>query len=234
MSYRTLVIAGFPGTGKTWLAQDLNEQGVRVFDLDAKNYRTIKGVKNPDFPTNYITKLKESMGKYETIFISADKDIIDVLTSQDFVFSLVYSEDSLLSEYVDHQMYRYGSDHVSLARAKRKWENFVLSLNHHEFATPYAIANDVHLGDIYDNICKDFGARVVQDMIVKGFVLKTWLMKELHKTKKLSSGSELIALSDIEDDKLYRIDSIERYNISIEEVVVLTDEHSLSQWLKDN
>ena len=79
----TCVIAGFGGIGKTTLAKKY----INVLDLESTPYKyliedydqydaeAVKGQgiakkePNPDFPNNYVTAIKENIGKYDYILV---------------------------------------------------------------------------------------------------------------------------------------------------------------------
>ncbi len=78
-----IVIAGFGGVGKTMLAKkyknvlDLESTPFKylIEDYDKLDAETIKGTQaeakklNPDFPSNYITAIKNNINKYDYILV---------------------------------------------------------------------------------------------------------------------------------------------------------------------
>ena len=79
---KTMVIAAFPGTGKSFCTKNEGEKFEGILDSDSSNYSWIKDSngqntteRNPDFPNNYITHIKENIGKVDIIFVSSHKEV---------------------------------------------------------------------------------------------------------------------------------------------------------------
>lgn len=78
---KALVIAGFAGIGKTYLANkcknvadlESSEYHYDYSNVDPSEYEKMKGnpnrVVNPDFPQNYIKAIKKAIKKYDIVFI---------------------------------------------------------------------------------------------------------------------------------------------------------------------
>jgi len=89
---RTRIVAAFPGTGKSSYNRLYPE---KILDLDSKKYQWLDPVTrevNPDFPNNYISIIKESIGKYEVILVSTQKRVRDALIDNCLFFYLVYPD----------------------------------------------------------------------------------------------------------------------------------------------
>ena len=70
---QTRIIAAFPGTGKSYYHKENPET---TLDSDSSRFSWVKDSegnntkeRNPDFPENYISHIKENIGKYEFIFV---------------------------------------------------------------------------------------------------------------------------------------------------------------------
>lgn len=84
----TKIISAFPGTGKSWLFK--NYPGL-FLDSDSSDFSwTSPGVRNPDFPSNYITHIKQNIGKYKKIFVSSHDVVRKALVENGIPFTLVY------------------------------------------------------------------------------------------------------------------------------------------------
>ena len=73
--------------------------------LDGKGYiNLIKdeviNVRNPDFPSNYINHIKESIGKYDCIFVSSHAVVREALDKEGIDFTIVYPQQSCKAEWV--------------------------------------------------------------------------------------------------------------------------------------
>ena len=64
----TKVISAFPGTGKSYFHQNSN---LDILDSDSSKYSWIsEGVRNPDFPDNYMAHIKGKIGSADIILVS--------------------------------------------------------------------------------------------------------------------------------------------------------------------
>jgi len=99
----TQVISGFPGIGKTYVAESVGN----VLDSDSSAYSWLSpGVRNPRFPDNYIAHIKENIGTALVIVVSSHKEVRDAMVAANIKFKLVYPENRLKSEYLSRYAQR--------------------------------------------------------------------------------------------------------------------------------
>jgi len=112
----TLLIAAFPGTGKSHL---FNNPGSKmVLDSDSSTFD------KSDFPANYITHIKENMGKVDIICISSHKEVREALVDAGLNFLLVYPNISLKDEYMKRYVDR-GSPEGFVNLISKNWDAWV-------------------------------------------------------------------------------------------------------------
>ena len=102
-----IIIAGFAGIGKTTLAKKYKN----VVDIESSNYRwdntgfenidteNLKGIKrpdNPNWPNNYIQKIKDQQQIYDIVLVWVHPDVLDIYDKENLKYIIVYpSKDSL-------------------------------------------------------------------------------------------------------------------------------------------
>lgn len=126
----TKIICGFPATGKTWCYTHLQDKFL-MLDTDSISYRGLidgdgeySGIKNPEFPNNYVDYIKENMGKVDFIFISADLEIRKALTENEISFIMVYPRVDQLDNWI-YRMEKAGYDDVITSYIGDNWAELV-------------------------------------------------------------------------------------------------------------
>jgi len=120
------VLAGFPGVGKSFLKiyfekNDLGE----VSDSDSSFFSWLKpGVRNPDFPENYITHIKERTLDSAFVLVSTHEIIRKALIAHGIEFALIYPERKLKKEYLLRYVTR-NSPFEFVSLMNRKWDDFI-------------------------------------------------------------------------------------------------------------
>ena len=94
----TKIIAGFPGIGKTYFTNAVdnekrdilaaNLRTLKVLDLDSSDFSW----KNDAFPWNYIEAIKENVGKYDIIFVSTHQSLLTNLLKEKLDVVIVYPD----------------------------------------------------------------------------------------------------------------------------------------------
>lgn len=101
-----LVVAGFPGTGKTMATKLLKDTGYIVADLDSSEFS------KEGFPFNYIDRLVEYLqaNVYDVIFISTHVDVRNEMDYRNLRYTTVFPARSLKAEYMDRYIKRGSPD----------------------------------------------------------------------------------------------------------------------------
>ena len=108
----SMIIAGFAGIGKTSLAKKYKnvidiESSPYKWDYSNMNITDIEKVKgsvgrtvNPNFPSNYINKIKESIGIYDIILVWVHpEEILPLYEENNIDYVLCFPEMSAISIY---------------------------------------------------------------------------------------------------------------------------------------
>jgi len=123
-----LVISGFPGVGKSYFAKNDRR---RVLDSDSSLFSWgSKGVRNPDFPNNYIRHIKSKKTE-DIILVSSHKVVRVALTDNNIPFILVYPSISLKDEYITRFKSR-GSDEGFIELLSINWNSWIEELQNQE------------------------------------------------------------------------------------------------------
>lgn len=104
---KQMLIAGFPGTGKSSYCNIDADYMPQGFATDSDSSKFDKS----EFPQNYIEHIKEKMAEgYARIFISSHKLVRDALVENGLDFTLVYPKQELKEEYLNRYKERGSSD----------------------------------------------------------------------------------------------------------------------------
>ena len=128
---KTVVIAAFPGMGKTYYKNNCN--GFTVSDSDSSQFSWTTDeegnkVRNPEFPNNYIEHIKSLIGKVDFIFVSTHEAVLKALIENDIYFFLVYppksSKNMMIQRYKDR-----GSDESFIKVISDNYDNWIDNLD---------------------------------------------------------------------------------------------------------
>lgn len=110
---RTLVISAFPVSGKTYMYSNYNGDPYIILDAELSKFKWMKNTKgqltddiNPEFPSNYIDYIKENIGKVDVIFVGSDKEVRDLLISNNIKYFLVYPNKSMKKTWLNRMRLR--------------------------------------------------------------------------------------------------------------------------------
>ena len=124
----SLVFSCFPGTGKTWVYQNQEQLGVSVLDSDSSVFSWLsEGVRNPDFPSNYITHIKENLGKFDVILVSCHTAVRDALYADGISFRSVVPAKSEKENYLNRYRQR-GSPASFVCLLCKNWDDWLRSM----------------------------------------------------------------------------------------------------------
>lgn len=110
----TKIFSVFPACGKTWVYNHQEDLGLKILDSDSSEFswiysnldengnliRSVRKIRNPDFPNNYIKHIKENIGKYDYIFVSSHSSVREALDKEGIDYTIVYPESSCKAEWV--------------------------------------------------------------------------------------------------------------------------------------
>lgn len=122
----TLIILGFPGTGKSTFTKTTN---LRVSDSDSSlfSWKDIsKKERHPDWPNNYKKHIKSLIGDVDIIFVSTHSEVREMLRSDKLLAKrciTVIPDGEDFELYMDNYKNR-GNDKSFLDLMSKNWYNF--------------------------------------------------------------------------------------------------------------
>jgi hypothetical protein len=147
----TKIISAFPGVGKSWLFEHYKGTDKIVLDCDSSKFSWLsEGVRNPDFPHNYIAHIKANIGKFDYILVSSHKEVCRVMNDNLINYILVYPHESLIREYIQRLVKR-GSDKKLIEFIRRNWFSFINELKEEDCRLKIELLQGQYLSDI---ICR--------------------------------------------------------------------------------
>lgn len=153
-----LIIAGFPGVGKSSAAKNMPE---KFIDMESSDYHWIykDGIKctNPEWPKNYITAILECANKFYDInnthlyiCISTHKEVLDELGNLGLYFMAIVPKTKAL--YLQRYKER-GSSKEFIDLLDNKFEDFIGDI---EKSTAFGI---YYTDDYLQNVCTTGGRK---------------------------------------------------------------------------
>lgn len=95
----TKIYSCFPGTGKSYLFNHPNDR--IIFDSDSSLFSwSSPGVRNPEFPKNYIDHIFESIGLADIVLVSSHQEVRDALNEADIEYEVVIPTINCKEEYL--------------------------------------------------------------------------------------------------------------------------------------
>lgn len=132
-----LVIAGFPGIGKSVLGSKyLNVKDLESSDFyyDNTGFEDIpvearKGMERPinkDWPLNYVNAIKEAQKKYDIIFVWIDADkALPVYNQNNIPYTVCYpSKEALDEEYIKERIIGRGNSEKFAGRVRKVADDY--------------------------------------------------------------------------------------------------------------
>ncbi len=137
----TLLISGFPGTGKSFHTEYKRRWNERIWDSDSSKF-------NKDhFPDNYIEHIKEGIGFANVIFISSHKEVRDALVENGLDFVLIYPDRSLKEEYMNRFLDR-GNNEGFVSLLKSNWNDWINELENQKGCKRLVLQSNQYISDV--------------------------------------------------------------------------------------
>lgn len=157
-THGTLIIAGFPGVGKTFCTNNKKlQKKYKMADSDSSCFSHIYKNKiklsNPNFPDNYIDHIKSYFGVYDIVFISTHEIVRETLREEKIPYILVYPENTLnnKTKYISKYQKR-GNDSSFIKFIVNNWDNFLDDMFIESWPVHYELKEDKTLFDVIDYI----------------------------------------------------------------------------------
>jgi hypothetical protein len=156
MSKKAMVICGFPGVGKTSVANNREN----ILDAESSVFSWIwnpenleKGrERNPEFPNNYIRYIKENMDRYDVILVASHQKVRDAMKMAGIQYLIVAPMDHLKNEYLIRYL-RRGSDIDFIELLNDKWYDFMRDIMNDDAPT-IRLKPGENLSDILGEIAR--------------------------------------------------------------------------------
>jgi hypothetical protein len=117
----TIIISGFPCVGKSVACNVFNN----VLDSDSSYYSWSKdGIRNPDFPNNYIEHIKRNIGRARWILVSSHKIVRDALDKEGLPYILVYPSRDQKEQYLQRCRNRKNPESF-IEMLDKNWDDFI-------------------------------------------------------------------------------------------------------------
>jgi hypothetical protein len=118
----TKIICGFFGVGKSYFKNNTDKL---VLDTDSSLFSCSKsGVRNSEFPQNYIDYIQDNIGKVDIILVSPHKVVRDSLLANRISFMIVYPDKNLKQEYLE-QFKKRECPKEFIEMLLKNWNNFI-------------------------------------------------------------------------------------------------------------
>ncbi len=125
----TLIISAFPACGKTYAAKYLSERGVDVLDSDSSKFNWITDengnkVRNPRFVEEYISHIKENIGKVDLILVSSHETVRLALQENHIGYIFVCPDVNLKEQWIGRCFLR-GNTPEFCGNLAEHWEEWI-------------------------------------------------------------------------------------------------------------
>jgi len=144
----TRVISGFPGVGKTVFCSR-SKYEAKVLDSDSNRFNWIcEGVRNPEFPQNYIGYIKENIGVVDVILVSSHAVVRKALEENGIKYELVYPNIKLKEGYLERYRQR-GNEQTFIDMMNTNWGKFIKEIKKETFPTLVELQGGQYLDSIF-------------------------------------------------------------------------------------
>ena len=120
-----------------------------MLDSDASRFSwTSPGVRNPDFPQNYIQHIRENIGKVDIILVSTHAAIRNAFVASELRFTLVYPTPDQKDDYLIRFRER-GSTPEFVEMMSQSWTPFLTELIYQGGCYHHILQKGEYLADIF-------------------------------------------------------------------------------------
>lgn len=153
-----IVIAAFPGTGKIYTRKSV--ENIKMDDLNPVNFKYLKGknklTPNPDYPNNYIAKIKELATKEngpDIVSISYHQDIRDALCKAGIEYFVIYppirDKEKFITQYKER-----GNSERFITKMDNNWNRFIDNIINDTF--PIHICTNIITESLLNILLNDY------------------------------------------------------------------------------
>lgn len=156
----TQIVSGFPGVGKSHAYKQVCEHGLRMLDSDSRTFSWVKeGIRNPEFPDNYMSFIKGNIGRVRCIMVSSHDVVRKALQENGIPYTLVYPSIELQNEYIARYLKR-GNTKAFVKLVDEKWHEWIRDIESETFPRLVKLESGQFLSDVVDDILADEQAAI--------------------------------------------------------------------------
>ena len=149
MRKSAIVIAGFPGIGKSWFIET-RAKGKRVVDLEPSPFK-YDNDQSEHWPSNYLTAVHQAMAESDLVLIATYPEIITTLVAEGVDVIVVYPDSSQSAEY--KKRYRVRGNHERVIEMLVKsFESNIENLVALDGCTHIVLKSGQYLSDVIGEI----------------------------------------------------------------------------------
>jgi hypothetical protein len=123
-----VIIAGFPGVGKSHIANNSSDGLVTIHDSDSSKFSWIEpGVRHPEWPGNYIDHIRSIDGPDALVFVSTHIEVRAALVSAGLAFATVIPNPADKETYLTRCL-EHGSPPEFIELISANWSSWLRDL----------------------------------------------------------------------------------------------------------
>ncbi|CAH9013221.1 putative orf26 [Vibrio phage 424E50-1] len=132
MTIKTLIVSAFPACGKSFYHNEGEKYDnyFTTLDSDSSKFSWIlddegnsTGVRNPNFPVNYMQHIQDNLGKVSIIFVSSHDEVRSALEEESLPYVTVMPSPNLKGEWLERCKLR-GSPEGFINLIDNMWETW--------------------------------------------------------------------------------------------------------------
>jgi hypothetical protein len=145
------ILSCFPGTGKSYLFNNQEKYGLKILDSDSSNFSWLEnGDRNPEFPQNYISHIKENLFKVDLILVSTHKSVREALVANIHQSSLRFVIPNLLDMDIYIERYRSrGSSESFIKLLSDNWYEWIFDIMWEHKENIWFLDSGEYLSDLF-------------------------------------------------------------------------------------
>lgn len=140
-----MIILGFPGVGKSTLAQ---KEGYQDSDSSLFSWAPTSRTRHPEWPDNYLDHLEEA-AKFKVVLASTHAEVRKGLVARGIPFTLVYPSLEMKREYIQRYVDR-GSSAEFIELLESQYEKWIRELMNQEGCEHFVLTSGQYLSDILE------------------------------------------------------------------------------------
>lgn len=123
MKKKAIVISAFTGTGRNYF---INNTDLKVLNLNTRDFAyTDLHKRNPNFPNNFVSCIKDNLDKYGVILLPSDDITYQSLVNKSIDYNIVFPSINLRNAY-ESRLRDKGVDEYFINIFLSTWEDEIL------------------------------------------------------------------------------------------------------------